>query len=114
MALGTKNYPNPRQDTTVNMFAKIHKSGDRNIIAICDENLIGKSFSEGNLNLEITERFYKGEKLTSKQTLELMKDSLNLNIVGEKSIKLALENNIIEKDNIIEIKGIPHAQVYQL
>jgi uncharacterized protein len=96
------------------MYAKIHKSGDRNIIAICDESLIGKKFSEGNLILDITERFYKGEVLTGDQTLELMKDALNLNIVGEKSIALALKNGIIEKDSVIKINGVPHAQVYQL
>lgn len=96
------------------MFAKIHKSGDRNIIAICDEDLIGKKFAEKNLILDITERFYKGEKLNPEQVLELMKDSLNLNIVGEESINIALKNNIIEKESIIKIQGIPHAQVYQL
>jgi uncharacterized protein len=96
------------------MYVKIHKSKDRNIIAVCDEELIGKSFSEGNLVLDINERFYKGERLNPKHTLELIKDALNLNIVGDKSIALALKNNIIEKENIIKIEGIPHTQVYQL
>ncbi len=96
------------------MFVKIHKSNDRNIVAICDEDLIGKEISEGDLNLNITERFYKGEKLPEEEIIEIMKNSVNLNIVGKKSIKLALDNNIIEKDSIIEIKKIPHAQVYQL
>ena len=54
------------------MYVKIHKSKDRNIIAVCDEELIGKSFSEGNLVLDINERFYKGERLNPKHTLELI------------------------------------------
>ena len=96
------------------MFVKIHKSVDRHIVAICDEDLIGKEISEGDLNLNITERFYKGDKLSKEKIIEIMKNSINLNIVGKNSIKLALDNNIIEKDSIIEIDKIPHAQVYQL
>ena len=96
------------------MFVKIHKSNGRHIVAICDEDLIGKEISEGDLNLNITERFYKEDKLTKEKIIKIMKNSLNLNIVGKNSIKLALDNNIIEKDAIIEINKIPHAQVYQL
>ena len=114
MTLGVKNFQNKKQVIAAKMYTKIHKSGDRNIIAICDEELIGKTFSEGNLILDITERFYKGEKLTPDETLELMKGALNLNIVGKESISLALKNKIIEKENIIKIQKIPHAQVYQL
>lgn len=96
------------------MYVKIHKSNDRHIVAICDENLIGKEISKGDLNLNITERFYKGEKFSKEETIEKMKNSLNLNIVGKNSIKLALDNHIIEKDSIITIDGVPHAQVYNL
>ena len=96
------------------MYVKIHKSGDRHVVAVCDEDLIGKKFETEKLILEVSERFYKGEKLSDEEAYEVMKDSLNLNIVGEKAIELALKNEIIEKENIVKIKNIPHAQVYQL
>ena len=96
------------------MYVKIHKSGDRHVVAVCDEDLLGKKFIEGKLILEVSERFYKGKKLSKKETLDMMEDAINLNIVGEESIKLALENGIVSKDNVIKIKNIPHAQVYQL
>jgi uncharacterized protein len=96
------------------MYVKIHKSKDRYIVAICDENLIGKEISEGDLNLNITARFYKGEKFSEEETLEKMKNFLNLNIVGKNSIKLALDSHIIEKKSIITIDNVPHAQVYNL
>ena len=41
---------------------------------------------------------------------ELIKDAYVLNLVGEKSIKFALENKLIEKEHIIKVKGVPHAQ----
>ena len=96
------------------MYVKIHKSKDRYIVAICDENLIGKEISEGDLNLNITARFYKGEKFSEEETLEKMKNFLNLNIVGKNSIKLAITAGILEEDSIIKIDGVPHAQVFKL
>jgi len=96
------------------MYVKIHKSGDRHVVAICDEDLIGKSFSEGKLTLNITERFYKGELLSDEEAYNIMKDAMNLNLVGKKTISLALKNNLISEGNIIKIKNIPHAQAYQL
>ena len=39
-----------------------------------------------------------------------MKGSCLVNIVGEKSINLAIKLGIIDKDKIIKIKNIPHVQ----
>lgn len=96
------------------MYVKIHITGDRTIIAICDEELINKTFSQGKLMLEISERFYKGEVIEDEKILELMKKSSNLNIVGKKAINLAIKNKIIDKENVVLIQNIPHAQVYEL
>ena len=96
------------------MYVKIHKSKDRHVVAVCDEDLIGKKFETKKLVLNVSERFYKGEKLSDEETYNVMKNALNLNIVGKRAIKLAIKNDIIEKENIIKIKNIPHAQVYQL
>lgn len=96
------------------MYVKIHTSNDRTIIAICDEDLIGKKFSQKNLILDITERFYKGEIMSDERVSELMKSGTNLNIVGKKSINLAIKNEIIEPANIIKIDNIPHAQVFEI
>ncbi len=96
------------------MYVKIHITGNRTITAICDEELINKTFSQGKLILEITERFYKGEIMKEDKVLELMNNATNLNIVGKKAIKLAIKNNIINKENVILIQNIPHAQVYQI
>ncbi len=96
------------------MYVKIHKSEDRHVVAVCDEELIGKTFSEGELTLQVTERFYKGDQLSDEEAYEIMKDAINLNIVGERAINLALKNELISKENIITIQKIPHAQVYQI
>ena len=89
------------------ILLKLHKSGSSEIVSLCDSNLIGKTFEEGKLHLEISERFYKGEELPKEKIILILKNCNNANIVGKESIKLALENDIIEKESIINIKKIP-------
>ncbi len=91
------------------MLVKIHKAEKRKIVSICDENLIGKTFEEKDLQLKVSERFYKGEKLSENQILEQIKDADYINIVGEESINFMLKNKFIFKSGVIKIQNIPHA-----
>jgi uncharacterized protein len=96
------------------MLVKIHVMEDKEVISVCDSNLIGKTFTEGELELKVSEQFYKGEEKTEEEVSELMKEATNLNLVGEESIKLAEKIGILEKDNVIVIGGISHAQLFQI
>ena len=90
------------------IIVKIHTAEKRKIVSICDENLIGKKFEEKNLQLDVSESFYKGQRLSEKEIFKIIKDADSLNIVGEESINFSLENKLIEESNIIKIKKIPH------
>ena len=83
------------------MYLKIHSSGERKIIAVCDENLIGKTFEEKDLQLQVSKRFYKGEIVNENKILEEIKDADYVNIVGKNSVDFAIKNNLILKSNII-------------
>lgn len=96
------------------MLVKIHSSY-RTIIAICDSNLLGKTFEEGIKQIKINENFYGGEKKTEKEVLSIIEEGAGedctFNIVGENSVKTALKSGLIKKEGIIKIQGIPIALV---
>ena len=92
------------------MIIKSHKKQNKILLAICDDNLLGKKFKEGNKQLDLTGDFYDGESYTKLDAADIMGNVAYLNIVGEKSIELALEEGLIEEKNIIKIDNIPHAQ----
>ena len=96
------------------MYVKVHIYKQATIVAICDEDLIGKTIEDKDKRIEVSERFYKGKKRSPKQVLEIMKHSENLNLIGKKTVDLALKNHIIEKEGIIKIKNVPHAQMYEI
>ena len=92
------------------MWVKIHKSS-RAVVAVCDENLLGKKFLEGVKQLDVRESFYKGEKLSKQEVISLMKYEFKLsstfNIIGKESIQTAIEAGIIGKDEFSKVKNIP-------
>ncbi len=92
------------------ILVKIHKTKFRDVIAVCDSSLIGKKFEENGLQLDITERFYKGEAMPEEKIIIILENAENVNIVGEESMKLGIKAGIIIKENILTIEGIPHAQ----
>jgi len=93
------------------MIVKIHKNPDgRKVVAICDNDLLGKRFEEGKLQLDLSSNFYKGEEMSEDDVVGLTEDPCIVNVVGEKSINFLIGVGVVDKKNIIRIKGIPHAQ----
>jgi len=96
------------------MYFKKHITKDRIIIAICDENIIGKKFVDGEYILEVSERFYKGERKSEEELKKILESYENVNLAGKKTIEFALKLKVINEESVIKIKGIPHAQIIQI
>lgn len=96
------------------MFLRVIRSC-RDIVAVCDEELVGKSFEEGEFFLEAKESFYCGEKKGFKEAVEILKDFLKedatFNILGKESVSCAVEAGIIKENQIKFVQGIPYSLV---
>jgi len=96
------------------MIVNIIKSY-RDIVAICDSELLGKRFEQGKFQLDIKESFFKGNKTNEEKVIKIMKDmekeDSTFNIVGKKSVNAALKAGIIKQEGIGKIQGIPFALV---
>ncbi len=98
------------------MFLKIHQSY-RNVVAVCDSDLIGKIFEEGNFRMEVKENFFKGEEVPESKAIFMMKkmsmEDATFNIVGEKAVDAAIKAEIISENSIGEVQGVPFALVLE-
>ena len=93
-------------------YVKTHKDLrrlERSVTAICDENLINKKLKDKDIEIEITERFYKGDLKDTEETKEIIRTAPNLNLAGKNTIELA--KKVIEIQTIKTIKGIPTAHI---
>lgn len=93
---------------------KIYRRGNDVLIGACDEDLLGKKFEEGKYQIEVRRDFYDGERVTSETLKKFLEDATIANLVGEETVKCAIDMGLIDSDCVIKIKGIPHAQMVQM
>jgi hypothetical protein len=84
------------------------------LLAAADSELMNRDLREGKLHLNVKPEFY-GEMKVSEQTFI---SSLGIctiaNLVGERVVNAAIDANYIDKENIIKIDGVPHAQLAKI
>ena len=87
----------------------------RDVVTLCDKELLGKCFEEGEFQLDIKESFYKGDETTEEEAIILLQNMSNedatFNIVGKKSVNTALKAGVISQEGVGKIKGIPFALI---
>ena len=96
------------------VFIKIHKDQKCFLIAICDKNLIDKTYHEGRLKLEVKKDFYGDNLYSVEEAVNLLNGAEIANLVGEKIVKATIEKKLIDPTAVIYIAGIPHVQIMKL
>lgn len=92
---------------------RIHRTGKEIIIAACDANLVGKVFREGELRLEVSS-FYDGPEVDQGELKRHLKRATIANFVGQKVVSIAIEEGYVDKNCVIRIDGVPHAQTVMI
>jgi len=96
------------------MYIKEYNSGSELLVAVCDQELVGRSFKDGELHLTVSERFYKGEEATEEDVIGSLRHATIANLVGRRAIQCALDHKFIDETSIIVVDGVPHAQMLKL
>jgi len=97
------------------IFVKIHSTPAGKILAMCDEELIGKVFREGEaiVDLQKYKDFYVGEKKNEREIKEIFdEDITSINAVGERSVNLLINNSLATKKNVKKINGVAILQIF--
>ncbi|KXA92119.1 hypothetical protein AKJ64_03975 [candidate division MSBL1 archaeon SCGC-AAA259E17] len=89
------------------------EKGSEIVITICDLELFGENFQEGDVKLEIDESFYGGEEATVDECLDALKEATIANMVGS-IVEHAIEIGYVDPENVLEVEGVPHAQMARL
>ncbi len=95
-------------------FLKIHETPKGSVIAACDRDLLGSRFSEGEKVLDIDEDFYGGNESDMDEIVSSLQGCLTANIVGEGIVSELIERDIVEKENVSEVNGVPMVQLFYI
>ena len=95
-------------------YMKVHVKGNVRVLAICDEEILGKTFREGKLKIEVKKEFYGDKKVLLDEVFEAIENADIVNMVGENVVNEAIRRGCVLEEGIIRIAGIPHVQIVKL
>ena len=84
------------------------------LVAVCDEDVLGETFEEGELSLTVTEEFYGGDEADESAVIESLAQASVANIVGTRAVELAVEEGFIDEANVLEVGRTLHAQLLRM
>ncbi len=100
------------------IYFKSYNTEKGHIVAMCDEELIGKVLEEGPLVIDIKTyaNFYKGELLDEKAAANKLSsmEIYSANIVGEEAVRIIKGKEAINDSDIKKIKGVPFVHLYKI
>ena len=91
------------------VFLKIHHRNEIDTVACCDEDLLNKVFKEGNFRIEISDQFFGGNLINLDDAINILKQASYFNIIGDVIINKAIDSQVLPKEGVLKINGIPMA-----
>ena len=76
-------------------YIKSRQTEKEYLVAICDEELLGETVCEDDLELFISERFFGGELVTLEKCLEELEKATTCNLFGESIVDEAVKRRIV-------------------
>jgi hypothetical protein len=93
---------------------KLRKVGNHVLLAICDVEILGKTLREGKIVFKVNEEFYKGEEVDVEEAIAMIESSTIVNMIGKNVVRKAIEKGYVHPEAVLEIEGVPHAQIVRL
>lgn len=96
------------------VYLKIYKNPDATLVAVCDPGLVGRTFREGKVKLEVKRDFYVGALTHLDRAMGALAEADIGNLVGEVCVDEAVRRGFAHESAVIRISGVPHVQVVKL
>jgi len=88
------------------------------LVSVCDEEVIGETFENGEVTLTVEEAFYRGEGaeagVAEERVVESLAACVTANLVGTRTVDLAIEHGFVDESNVLDLEGTRHAQLVWL
>lgn len=81
------------------------------LLVVTDADILGKKFEENKVQLDLTKKFYQGQEKNEAEVQEAIKEARHLHLTGIAAVTIGINLGLINKENVIYVKKIPHAEV---
>jgi len=98
----------------LDVYMNLKKIGRNVLLCICDVEILGKTLREGKMIFCVKEDFYRGRRVAVEEAVDLIEASTIVNMVGKNVVKKAIERGFVHPEAVLNIEGVPHAQIVKI
>lgn len=103
-----------RASLSLEAYVKLKKIGRNVLLAICDCEMLGRTLREGKIVFHVKDEFYNGGKVSVDEAVGMIDNSTIVNLVGKNCVEKAIAKGYVHPDAVLQIEGVPHAQIVKL
>jgi hypothetical protein len=96
------------------VFLRVFKDAEHTLVAVCDSGILGRTFRDGKLKLEVKEDFYKGALASIPDALSAINSADIANLAGNGIVDAAVKRGFVDPSAIVRIGGVSHVQIVKM
>ncbi|WP_440007254.1 DUF424 domain-containing protein [Halomicrococcus sp. SG-WS-1] len=96
------------------MILRERETDEGLLVAVCDDDVLGETFENGEVSLTVTEEFYGGEQVDAAEVIDSLSRAAVANIVGTEAVALAIEEGFVDEANVLDLDATRHAQFLRM
>ncbi len=95
-------------DDHLKVYVKVYRVNGEVLVAACDEELLGTTIvdSEKNIRIYVNPAFYKGELMSIREALEVLKTSTQGNLIGRNIVEAAVRAGLVNSTAVLSINDV--------
>mgnify|MGYP001603831595 CR=1 FL=1 len=90
---------------------RLFEQGSDTLLAISDADIVGKTIRGGELEVVVSKDFYSGKACGENEAIAMAKKATIVNAMGKVIINLLSEKGLVDKEMVLMIGDVPHAQL---
>ncbi|MBU7019173.1 MAG: DUF424 family protein [Theionarchaea archaeon] len=98
----------------MDVYVRTIKTATEVLVAACDADIVGQTFEDSELQLEVKPDFYCGDAISLEECDAFLVEATILNLVGENVVERAVRLGLVNPRNILKIGGTVHAQMVRI
>lgn len=93
---------------------RVYSHGGETLVAACDKDILGKTFKGRGMKITVSEGFYRGEDADEEMLVNRLQLATVANLVGKRTMEIAIKHGFVDPDCVLDIGGVPHAQMARM
>ena len=93
---------------------KVISASGNLMLNICDHELVDKTLHDGETKIKINPNYYAERDVDEHEAKNLLTKCNSINMIGEKTVSLAINLGIGSEKSIRRIEGIPFLIVFKM